>query len=98
MDSTYSTTGDASSKEPSWARDQISHLVQKIRLDRHEGASLNSAASGHDVARTIAQRGESGDTGNLGIHIIFGGVVEILAGICFNCVLGFFRFFAFWIL
>ena len=55
MDSTHSTTSDASSKQHSWARDQISQLVHQIRLDRHDGKSLNSSASQHHVARTTAQ-------------------------------------------
>ena len=32
-----------------------SKLVHQIRLDRHDGASLNSPASEHHVARTTAQ-------------------------------------------
>ena len=55
MDSTHSITGGASSKQHSWGRDQISQLIQQIRLDRLDGVSLNSSASEHHVARTTAQ-------------------------------------------
>lgn len=55
MDSTQSTTGDVSPKQSLWQRDQISQLVQQLRLDLHVGASLNRSASEHQVARTTAQ-------------------------------------------
>ncbi len=38
MDRTHSTTGDASSKQYSWGRDEISQLVQKIRLEKSQFA------------------------------------------------------------
>lgn len=55
MDSTYSTTGDVSSKHLPWGRDKISQLVQQLRLDVQQGASLNHSAAVHDVPRTTAQ-------------------------------------------
>ncbi len=55
MDSTYSTTGDVSSKQLPRARDQISQLVQQLRLDVQQGVSLNQSAAGNDVPRTTAQ-------------------------------------------
>ena len=55
MDSTYSTTGDVSSKQLPWTRDKISQVVQQLRWDVQHGASLNHSAAGHDVPRTTAQ-------------------------------------------
>ena len=55
MDSTYSSTDNVSSKQHSWARDQISQLVQQIRLDQHEGTSLNQSALENHVPRSTAQ-------------------------------------------
>ena len=55
MDSTQFTNDHVSSKQHSWGRDQISQLVQTIRLDRLDGASLNRSASEHDVPRATAQ-------------------------------------------
>ena len=55
MDSTQSTTGDVSSKQLPWPRDQISQLVLQIRLDQHDGASLNHCAPENGVPRTTAQ-------------------------------------------
>ena len=55
MDCTHSTTGKASSKQYSWGRDEISQLVQKIRLDRLDGASLNQSASDNGVPRSTSQ-------------------------------------------
>lgn len=55
MDSTQFTTGVVSPKQLPRARDQISQLVEQIRLDLHEGASLNQSASINGVARSTAQ-------------------------------------------
>lgn len=55
MDCTHSTTGDASSKLHLWPRDQFSQLFLQIRMDQHDGASLNQSASENGVARTTAQ-------------------------------------------
>ena len=55
MDSTQSTTGDVSSKQHLWPRDQISQLVERLRLDQSSGASLNQSASEIGVPRTTAQ-------------------------------------------
>ncbi len=54
MDSTLSTTGDVSSKQHLWPRDQISQLVEHLRLDQSSGASLNQSASETGVPRTTA--------------------------------------------
>ena len=55
MDSTQFTTGVVSPKQLNRARDQIAQLVEQIRLDLHEGASLNQSASINGVARSTAQ-------------------------------------------
>ena len=55
MDSTQFTTGVVSPKQLHRARDQISQLDEQIRLDLHEGASLNQSASVNGVARLTAQ-------------------------------------------
>ncbi len=55
MDSTQSTTGDLSSKQHLWPRDQISQLVEHLRFDQSSGASLNQSASETVVPRTTAQ-------------------------------------------
>ena len=55
MDSTQSNTGDVSSKQLPRARDQISQLVEQFRSDLRDGASLNSSAAQHHVARSTAQ-------------------------------------------
>lgn len=55
MDSTHSTTGDASSKLHLWPRDQFSQLFLQIRSDQLDGVSLNQSASMNDVARSTAQ-------------------------------------------
>ena len=55
MDATQSTTGNASSKQHLWARDQISQRINQIRLEQRLGASLNQSASGNGVARSTAQ-------------------------------------------
>ena len=39
MDSTQSTTDDVSSKQLPRTRDQISQLVDQLRLDLHDGAA-----------------------------------------------------------
>ncbi len=49
------SNGDASPKQHSWGRDQISELVHQIRSDRHEEVSLNRSAAQYDVASTTAQ-------------------------------------------
>ena len=55
MDSTPFTTGVVSPKPLPRARDQISQLVEQIRSDLHEGASLNQSASINGVARSTTQ-------------------------------------------
>ena len=55
MDSTYSTTVDVSSKQLPWARDQISQLVEHLRLDLQHGTSLNRSAADNHVPRSTAQ-------------------------------------------
>ncbi len=55
MDSTHPTTGDDSSKQHLWERNRSSQLVEQIRSDQLDGASLNQSASMNDVARTTAQ-------------------------------------------
>ena len=55
MDSTHPTTGDDSSKQHLWERNRISQLVEQIRSDQLDGASLNQSASMNDVARKTAQ-------------------------------------------
>ena len=54
MDSIQSTTGDVSSKQQLWSRDQISQLVEHLRLDQSGGASLNQSAS--EIRRTHMDR------------------------------------------
>jgi hypothetical protein len=55
MDSTQLTNDHVSSKQHSWGRDQISQLVQSIRLDQLDGVSLNRSASERDAPRATAQ-------------------------------------------
>ncbi len=55
MDSTQSTTGNVSSKQRLWPRDQISQIVVQLRLDQSNRASLKQSASDNGVARTTAQ-------------------------------------------
>ena len=55
MDSNQSTTGNVSSKQHLWPRDQISKLVDQFRLDQFNGASLKKTASDNRVPRTTAQ-------------------------------------------
>lgn len=55
MDSTQSTTGNVSSKQHLWPRDQISHFVEQFRLDQIDGASLKQTVSDNGVPRTTAQ-------------------------------------------
>ena len=55
MDSIYPTTDDTSSIQYLWSREQISQLVLHIRLEQHEGASLNRSASVNGVPHTTAQ-------------------------------------------
>ena len=55
MDSTQSTADDVSSKQLPRARDQISQLVEQLRLDLHDGVSLNCSAAQHHVPRSTAQ-------------------------------------------
>ena len=54
MDSILSTIGDVSSKQQLWSRDQISQLVEHLRLDQSGGASLNQSAS--EIRRTHMDR------------------------------------------
>ena len=44
MDSTQSTTIDTPSKQHRWERDDVSRLIQQIRLDQNDGKSLNQSA------------------------------------------------------
>ena len=55
MDATQSITGNASSKQHLWAREQISQRINQIRLEQRLGASLNQSASGNGVVRSTAQ-------------------------------------------
>lgn len=55
MDSAHSTTGNVSSKQLPRERHQISQLVEQVRFDLHQGASLNRSASSNGVARSTAQ-------------------------------------------
>lgn len=55
MDSIQSTTGNDSSKQHLWPRDQISRLIDQFRLDQINGASLKQTASDNRVPRTTAQ-------------------------------------------
>ena len=54
MDAAQATTSNVSSKQHLWPRDRISNLVEQIRLDRFNGASLKQTAADNAVPRTTA--------------------------------------------
>lgn len=49
MDSTQSTTIDTPSKQHRWERDDVSRLIQQIRLDQNDGKSLNQIDKRHQM-------------------------------------------------
>jgi hypothetical protein len=55
MDVSHPTTSNVSSKQHLWPRDRISNLVEQIRLDRCNGASLKQTAADNGVPRSTAQ-------------------------------------------